>query len=85
MCTCVRTCVHTCVRTCVLLNYISIVTFPIDITKTRLQLQGERQAVKGVTSGSKVSLYRGMFHTAYGIGMCMCATVVMVTCGDLIF
>lgn len=36
-----------------------VVTFPFDITKTRLQLQNQL--------GSKNSLYRGMFRTAIGI------------------
>ena len=36
-------------------------TYPLDLTKTRLQLQGE------VAAGEKNVLYRGMFQTAYGI------------------
>ena len=36
-------------------------TYPLDLTKTRLQLQGE------VAAGEKSVLYRGMFQTAYGI------------------
>ena len=35
--------------------------YPLDLTKTRLQLQGE------VAAGGKSTLYRGMFQTAYGI------------------
>ena len=41
-------------------SVIPVVTFPLDITKTRLQLQGQL--------GSKSSPYRGMFRTAIGIG-----------------
>ena len=37
------------------------VTYPLDLTKTRLQLQGE------VAAGEKVVKYRGMFQTAFGI------------------
>ena len=40
-------------------------TFPLDITKTRLQIQGEKASL---VSGSKVQPYRGMLKTAYGIG-----------------
>ena len=36
-------------------------TYPLDLTKTRLQLQGE------VAAGEKSVIYRGMFQTAYGI------------------
>ena len=39
-----------------------VVTFPLDITKTRLQLQNQL--------GSKNSPYRGMFRTAIGISEC---------------
>ena len=37
------------------------VTYPLDLTKTRLQLQGE------VAAGEKVVKYRGMIQTAFGI------------------
>ena len=37
------------------------VTYPLDLTKTRLQLQGE------VAAGEQVLKYRGMFQTALGI------------------
>ena len=37
------------------------VTYPLDLTKTRLQLQGE------VAAGEAVLKYRGMFQTALGI------------------
>ena len=37
------------------------VTYPLDLTKTRLQLQGE------VAAGEKNVKYRGMFQTAIGI------------------
>ena len=36
-------------------------TYPLDLTKTRLQLQGE------VAAGEKNVKYRGMFQTAIGI------------------
>jgi len=38
------------------------VTYPLDLTKTRLQIQGEV-----LTSSGHSSPYRGMFRTAYGI------------------
>ncbi|XP_046862225.1 mitochondrial uncoupling protein 4-like isoform X2 [Xenia sp. Carnegie-2017] len=41
-----------------------MVTFPLDITKTRLQIQGEKTSM--VTNG-KQQPYRGMVKTAYGI------------------
>jgi hypothetical protein len=37
------------------------VTYPLDLTKTRLQLQGE------VAAGDGNIHYRGMFRTAFGI------------------
>ena len=37
------------------------VTYPLDLTKTRLQLQGE------IAAGEKGVQYRGMFQTAFGI------------------
>lgn len=43
-----------------------LVTFPLDITKTRLQIQGEKASL---ASGVKIQPYRGMLKTAYGIGM----------------
>ena len=39
------------------------VTYPLDLTKTRLQLQGE------VAAGEKHVKYRGMFQTAKGIAI----------------
>lgn len=39
------------------------VTYPLDLTKTRLQIQGE----KGL-SGTAAVPYRGMIRTATGIG-----------------
>lgn len=36
------------------------VTYPLDLTKTRLQIQGE--------SCAHTVAYRGMIRTAYGIG-----------------
>ena len=45
-----------------------LVTFPLDITKTRLQTQGEVAAQLTEASGFKKRAYRGMFKTAVGIG-----------------
>ena len=42
-------------------------TFPIDITKTRLQIQGERASTIPSTTAANVP-YRGMVRTAVGIG-----------------
>ena len=47
-------------------SFLFSVTFPLDITKTRLQIQGEKASL---ASGTKVQPYRGMVKTAYGIGM----------------
>ena len=44
------------------------VTFPLDITKTRLQVQGEVAAHLAEKSGKKPPPYRGMIRTAIGIG-----------------
>jgi len=41
------------------------VTYPLDITRTRLQVQGEHAAIKKGTI--KAQAYRGMFRTALGI------------------
>jgi len=40
-------------------------TYPLDITKTRLQVQGEHATR---VASSKPHAYRGMFQTAIGIG-----------------
>lgn len=42
------------------------VTFPLDITKTRLQIQGERASTIQSTTAANVP-YRGMVRTAVGI------------------
>ena len=42
-----------------------LVTFPLDITKTRLQIQGEHASA---TTKIRRRAYRGMFKTAAGIG-----------------
>ncbi|XP_020625395.1 mitochondrial uncoupling protein 4-like [Orbicella faveolata] len=42
------------------------VTFPLDITKTRLQIQGERASTVPSTTAANVP-YRGMVRTAVGI------------------
>ena len=48
---------------------LSTVTFPLDITKTRLQIQGQRLSSSGAKShGSKERVaYRGMLRTMLGI------------------
>jgi len=43
------------------------VTFPLDITKSRLQIQGERASTVPSTTAANVP-YRGMVRTAVGIG-----------------
>ena len=43
-----------------------LVTFPLDITKTRLQVQGEH-ALK-TSKKTPATKYRGMTKTAVGIG-----------------
>ena len=50
------------------IHFIFLVTFPLDITKTRLQIQGERASTVSSTSVTNVP-YRGMVRTAVGIGM----------------
>ncbi|KAJ8355784.1 hypothetical protein SKAU_G00185780 [Synaphobranchus kaupii] len=44
-----------------------IVTFPLDLTKTRLQLQGEAALGKPADGGRGQMVYRGMLRTAIGI------------------
>ena len=44
------------------------VTFPLDITKTRLQIQGERASCLSTTTARSLP-YRGMIKTAVGIGI----------------
>ena len=41
-------------------------TFPLDLTKTRLQIQGE--AVKNAGGAANSQAYRGMIATIAGIG-----------------
>ena len=50
---------------CIILSFFILVTYPLDITKTRLQIQGEHASVEkfGRTK------YRGMVKTAAGIGL----------------
>lgn len=43
------------------------VTYPLDLTKTRLQIQGEAAATAATTGALKKVKYRGMFATASGI------------------
>ena len=42
-------------------------TYPLDLTKTRLQIQGEWAARQN--NGAVVTPYRGMLQTAVGIGI----------------
>ncbi|XP_036406313.1 mitochondrial uncoupling protein 4 [Megalops cyprinoides] len=44
-----------------------IVTFPLDLTKTRLQIQGEGALRSHGSAGSGQAAYRGMLRTAVGI------------------
>ncbi|XP_017324413.1 mitochondrial uncoupling protein 4 isoform X4 [Ictalurus punctatus] len=44
-----------------------LVTFPLDLTKTRLQIQGEYAPEKLSKSGTVNTVYRGMLSTAVGI------------------
>lgn len=43
------------------------VTFPLDLTKTRLQIQGEAAVLRGGAAGGQALPYRGMLRTAAGI------------------
>lgn len=52
------------------------VTYPLDLTKTRLQIQGE-QATKVELSTHQP--YRGMIKTVIGIGMSL-SIIVSVFC-----
>ena len=49
---------------CISASVAESVTFPLDITKTRLQIQGEKASL---VSHGKVQPYRGMLKTAFGI------------------
>ena len=55
----------------------SAVTFPLDMIKTRLHIQGQDHSVlKSVGHGAgQREAYRGMFKTAVGVGVCVCACV----------
>ncbi|MBN3302939.1 UCP4 protein, partial [Amia calva] len=44
-----------------------IVTFPLDLTKTRLQIQGEAALRHHGDGGGRMASHRGMFRTAVGI------------------
>lgn len=45
------------------------VTYPLDLTKTRLQIQGERSAVASTSSAAaSTTRHHGMFRIAVGIG-----------------
>ena len=45
----------------------SSVTFPLDLTKTRLQVQGEAAVHHNGAAGGQAVPYRGMLRTAAGI------------------
>lgn len=53
--------------------YSTAVTFPLDITKTRLQIQGQRGELakqsKIVTEIRGTRAHRGMLRTLFGISM----------------
>ena len=57
------------------------VTFPLDITKTRLQIQGQKENIlKGPNMHSNKNqrhAYRGMLRTLIGIGMYSCYGVLL--------
>ncbi|NXV27244.1 UCP4 protein, partial [Rissa tridactyla] len=44
-----------------------LVTFPLDLTKTRLQVQGEAAVHRNGAAGGQAVPYRGMLRTAAGI------------------
>ncbi|KAM6965235.1 mitochondrial uncoupling protein 4 [Aplochiton taeniatus] len=44
-----------------------MVTFPLDLTKTRLQIQGEAALRRNADGSVRPTAYRGMLHTALGI------------------
>ena len=50
---------------------VNAVTFPLDITKTRLQIQGQQeQLLKTAAGKNRRNAYRGMLRTLVGISMC---------------
>lgn len=44
-----------------------LVTFPLDLTKTRLQIQGETAVCRYENAAKRTIPYRGMVRTAAGI------------------
>lgn len=46
----------------------SVVTYPLDITRTRLQIQGEKISRSVLQNVNRTS-HRGMLQTMLGIGM----------------
>lgn len=49
------------------LFFISLATFPLDLTKTRLQMQGEAALARLGDGATESAPYRGMVRTALGI------------------
>lgn len=47
--------------------FISLATFPLDLTKTRLQMQGEAALARLGDGAAESAPYRGMVRTALGI------------------
>lgn len=47
--------------------FVCAVTFPLDLTKTRLQVQGEAAARRAGAGSTSQPSYRGMLRTAIGI------------------
>ena len=43
-------------------------TYPLDLTKTRLQLQGEHASARHYGVAAEAIPYRGMVRTAVGVG-----------------
>ena len=57
-------------------------TFPLDMIKTRLHIQGQDHSVlKSVGRGAgQREAYRGMFKTAVGVGVCVCVCACVCVC-----
>lgn len=50
-----------------MLLHLYAVTFPLDLTKTRLQVQGEAALRRAGVASTTQPTYRGMIRTAIGI------------------